>query len=50
MIPPGRDLFGIRKAERELGWKPKIGVEQGEGRLFEWGWGTRTCFSATVVQ
>ncbi|MCX6039281.1 MAG: GDP-mannose 4,6-dehydratase [Chloroflexi bacterium] len=26
----------IRKAERDLGWKPKVGVEAGEGRLFEW--------------
>jgi len=26
----------IRKAERELGWKPRIGVEEGVGRLFEW--------------
>ena len=26
----------IRKAEQELGWKPKIGVEAGVGRLFEW--------------
>ena len=26
----------IRKAERELGWKPKIDVEQGVERLFEW--------------
>jgi CDP-paratose 2-epimerase len=26
----------IRKAERELGWKPKIGVEHGVERLFEW--------------
>jgi len=26
----------IRKAERELGWKPKIGVEQGVEMLFEW--------------
>jgi len=26
----------IRKAERELGWRPKIGVEQGVERLFEW--------------
>jgi len=26
----------IRKAERELGWKPKIGVEEGVERLFEW--------------
>jgi len=26
----------IRKAERELDWKPKIGVEEGVERLFEW--------------
>jgi hypothetical protein len=26
----------IRKAERELGWKPKVGVEQGVERLFAW--------------
>jgi CDP-paratose 2-epimerase len=26
----------IRKAERELGWKPKVEVEEGVGRLFEW--------------
>jgi CDP-paratose 2-epimerase len=26
----------IRKAERELGWKPKIGVKEGVERLFEW--------------
>jgi len=26
----------IRKAERELGWKPKIGVEEGMKKLFEW--------------
>jgi CDP-paratose 2-epimerase len=26
----------IRKAERELGWKPKVGVEEGVRRLFEW--------------
>lgn len=26
----------IRKAERELGWKPEIGVEEGVQRLFEW--------------
>jgi len=26
----------IRKAGRELGWKPKIGVEQGVEKLFEW--------------
>jgi len=26
----------IRKAERELDWKPKIGVEQGVEMLFSW--------------
>ena len=26
----------IRKAERELGWKPQIGVEQGVEMLYEW--------------
>ena len=26
----------IRVAERALGWKPKIGVEQGVEMLFEW--------------
>ena len=26
----------IRKAERELSWKPMIGVEEGIGRLFKW--------------
>jgi CDP-paratose 2-epimerase len=26
----------IRKAERELGWSPKIGVEEGVERLFRW--------------
>jgi len=26
----------IRKAERELGWKPKVDVEQGIERLYEW--------------
>jgi CDP-paratose 2-epimerase len=26
----------IRKAERELGWKPSIGVEQGVRKLFTW--------------
>ena len=26
----------IRKAERELGWKPQVGVEEGIRQLFEW--------------
>jgi CDP-paratose 2-epimerase len=34
----------IRKAERELGWKPKIGVEQGVERLFEWVKGKQSLF------
>ena len=26
----------IRKAHRDLGWEPKVGVERGVGSLFEW--------------
>ncbi len=26
----------IRKAEQQLGWAPKVGVEEGIGRLFQW--------------
>jgi CDP-paratose 2-epimerase len=26
----------IRKAEKELGWKPQVGVDQGVEKLFEW--------------
>ena len=26
----------ISKAERELGWKPKVGVDEGVQKLFEW--------------
>jgi CDP-paratose 2-epimerase len=26
----------IRKAEQELGWKPKVGVEEGVRKLYEW--------------
>ena len=26
----------VRKAERELGWKPEVGVEEGIRKLFEW--------------
>jgi CDP-paratose 2-epimerase len=26
----------IRKAERELGWRPSVGVEEGVQRLYEW--------------
>jgi CDP-paratose 2-epimerase len=29
-------VANISKAERELGWKPKVGVEEGVGRLFAW--------------
>ncbi|HEY5269345.1 MAG TPA: GDP-mannose 4,6-dehydratase [Anaerolineales bacterium] len=34
----------IRKAERELGWKPKIGVKEGVERLFEWVRGNKDLF------
>lgn len=29
-------ISDIRKAERELGWRPRIGVEEGTRRLFTW--------------
>ena len=35
----------IRKAEHELGWKPKIGVEQGVEMLFEWVSANKELFS-----
>ncbi len=34
----------IRKAEQELGWKPKIGVEKGIRMLFEWVQANRDLF------
>jgi CDP-paratose 2-epimerase len=34
----------IRKAERELGWKPKVGVEKGVERLFGWVKGNQNLF------
>jgi CDP-paratose 2-epimerase len=34
----------IRKAEQELGWKPKIGVEEGIHRLFDWAKENRELF------
>ena len=29
-------ICDIRKAERELGWRPRVGVEEGIRRLYEW--------------
>jgi len=26
----------IRKAERELGWRPRVDIEEGMRRLYEW--------------
>ncbi len=34
----------IRKAARELGWSPKVGVEEGVRKLFEWVSGNRNLF------
>jgi len=35
----------VRKAERELGWKPQIGVEEGIRKLFEWVRDNKNLFS-----
>ena len=35
----------IRKAEKDLGWAPKIGVEQGVRELVEWVQGHRELFA-----
>jgi CDP-paratose 2-epimerase len=29
-------ILDVRKAEAELGWRPKVGVEQGMRRLWDW--------------
>jgi CDP-paratose 2-epimerase len=29
-------IADIRKAERELGWRPKVGPADGVARLFAW--------------
>lgn len=39
-------ISDIRKAGRELGWTPKVGVEEGVRRLFEWVQENSTLFQA----
>lgn len=34
----------VRKAERELGWRPQVGVEEGIRKLFEWALANRELF------
>jgi len=36
----------IRKAERELGWRPRVGVEQGIERLYRWVVANKELFEA----
>jgi CDP-paratose 2-epimerase len=38
-------ICDIRKAERELGWRPRIGVEEGIRRLYEWVVANRALFT-----
>lgn len=38
-------IADIRKAERDLGWKPKIGVWEGVTRLFDWVQANRAMFT-----
>lgn len=38
-------IADIRKAERDLGWKPKIGVREGVTRLFDWVQANRAMFT-----
>ncbi len=45
---PGDQLVyvsDIRAAERELGWRPKIGVQEGIARLYEWILANRELFA-----
>lgn len=35
----------IRKAERELGWRPRVGVEEGIRRLYQWVIANRSLFA-----
>lgn len=37
-------ISDIRLVEKELGWKPKVGVEEGIKRLFDWVQANRTLF------
>ena len=40
----------IRKAERELGWRPQVGVEEGVQRLYEWVIANRCLFEQSEPQ
>jgi len=38
-------ICDIRKAERDLGWQPRVGVEEGIRRLYEWVVANRSLFA-----
>jgi CDP-paratose 2-epimerase len=40
----------VRKARRELGWEPRMGVEEGVDRLHEWVAGNKELFEAPVTR
>ncbi len=38
-------ICDIRKAERELGWRPRVGIEEGIRRLYDWVVANRSLFA-----
>ena len=43
-----RSVLDARKAERELGWKARVGLEEGLRRTFEWAAGVTAPVAGTT--